>query len=190
MGAGAGAIDRVHGNSGSGARDIKVSTIGVGPAIKQCAGLKLQVGLAIALRAGTEAKRNRLVPINRTYPLAPLARACHDYIRSTNRRISFEWAMIAGTNDSPGDAEELAAYARPLRAHVNLIPLNPTPGWPTVGSSPAAIDRFRAYLEDLGVNVTVRRNRGADIDAACGQLKAGQVVKVATRRGATKRSRR
>lgn len=185
-----GAIHRIHDDIGIGARHITVSTIGIVPGIAQFAALKLQVGLAVSLHAATDAKRNRLVPINKTYPLAPLARACHDYMRSSNRRISFEWAMIAGTNDSPRDAEELADYARPLRAHVNLIPLNPTPGWPTIGSSPEVVDRFRTYLEDLGVNATVRRNRGTDINAACGQLKADQVVDVGSRRRSSKRPRR
>ena len=86
--------------------------------------------------------------------------------------------MIAGTNDSMTDAAQLADYAGPLRAHVNLIPLNPTPGWPTVGSTPGVVAQFRDHLESLGINATIRANRGTDIDAACGQLRAENVVPV------------
>jgi 23S rRNA (adenine2503-C2)-methyltransferase len=112
------------------------------------------------------------VPINKRYPLSDLYDACEDYLKVKNRRLSFEWAMIADVNDRPSDARELAAATRRLRAHVNLIPLNDTPGWPTTGSSPARVKEFADQLLDLGVNVTVRANRGNDIDAACGQLRA------------------
>jgi adenine C2-methylase RlmN of 23S rRNA A2503 and tRNA A37 len=88
------------------------------------------------------------------------------------RRLSFEWALIDGVNDRRSDAAELAAYARPLGAHVNLIPLNPTPGYPVLGTPPERVRAFRDLLVDLGVNATVRRNRGTSIDAACGQLRA------------------
>ncbi|HEY7938775.1 MAG TPA: 23S rRNA (adenine(2503)-C(2))-methyltransferase RlmN, partial [Acidimicrobiales bacterium] len=98
--------------------------------------------------------------------------ACRDYLAVKNRRLSFEWALIDGVNDRPTDARELAAYANALRAHVNLIPLNPTPGYPTQGTPPERVASFRDALEALGTNATVRRNRGTDIDAACGQLAA------------------
>jgi 23S rRNA (adenine2503-C2)-methyltransferase len=100
--------------------------------------------------------------------------ACADYLRAKGRRLSFEWAMIDGVNDRPADASELAALCRalPLAAHVNLIPLNPTPGWPTTGSPPDRVRAFKDRLTGHGVNATVRRNRGTDIDAACGQLAA------------------
>jgi 23S rRNA (adenine2503-C2)-methyltransferase len=104
--------------------------------------------------------------------LAELAEACREHVTATGRRLSFEWALIDGTNDRPEDARRLAAYARPLGAHVNLIPLNPTPGWPTVGTPP---DRVRAFADELrshGSNATIRRTRGTEIDAACGQLRA------------------
>src|SRR5204863_1365406 len=105
---------------------------------------------------------------------AALLDACAAYLRAKGRRLSFEWAMIDGVNDRPADASELAAlcHSLPLPAHVNLIPLNPTPGWPTTGSPPARVRAFRERLAGHGVNVTVRRNRGTDIDAACGQLAA------------------
>jgi len=125
------------------------------------------------------------VPINRRYPINLLMAACADYLEERGRRLSFEWAMIDGVNDRRQDATELAELCHdlPLPAHVNLIPLNPTPGWPTKGTSAAGVRAFAQQLEDLGVNVTVRRNRGTDIDAACGQLAAGQPVKLTNRRG-------
>ena len=104
--------------------------------------------------------------------LAELADACHEYLAAKGRRISFEWALIDGVNDTDLDAHQLAAYARPLRAHVNLIPLNPTPGYPTMGTPPERVAEFARLLGSLGINATVRRNRGTDIDAACGQLRA------------------
>jgi 23S rRNA (adenine2503-C2)-methyltransferase len=98
--------------------------------------------------------------------------ACRQYLAAKNRRLSFEWALIDGVNDRQRDAELLAARARSLRAHVNLIPLNSTPGYPTRGTPPARVASFRDELVGLGVNATVRLNRGTDIDAACCQLAA------------------
>jgi 23S rRNA (adenine2503-C2)-methyltransferase len=132
------------------------------------------VNLAVSLHAADDALRDELVPINRRYPLAVLMAACADYLRAKGRRLSFEWALIDGTNDRPEDARRLAELSRslPLPAHVNLIPLNRTPGYPTQGSPPARVARFKEWLGDLGINATVRRNRGTEIDAACGQLAA------------------
>ena len=107
-----------------------------------------------------------------------LVEACADYLRVKNRRLSFEWALIDGVNDRDQDAHELAEVCRTLRAHVNLIPLNPTPGYAVLGSTPTAVEAFRDRLDALGVNVTVRRNRGTTIDAACGQLRANHEVAV------------
>src|SRR6202023_3150020 len=114
--------------------------------------------------------RNRLIPLNRRYPLSVLMEACAGYLRAKGRRLSFEWALIDGVNDSHRDASELADLALPLAAHVNLIPLNPTPGYATLGAPPGAVAAFRDWLRGLGVNATVRANRGTDISAACGQL--------------------
>jgi 23S rRNA (adenine2503-C2)-methyltransferase len=113
-----------------------------------------------------------MVPINKRYPLDMLMDACGEYLDARNRRLSFEWAMIAGVNDRESDARELADRCRSLRlpAHVNLIPLNPTGGYGTPGTPKARVHEFRDRLEALGVNATVRQNRGTDIDAACGQL--------------------
>ena len=165
------AVERIHGDLGLSARHLTISTVGVLPGIRRLAGEALPVNLAVSLHAADDELRDELVPINRRSPLAALAEACHEYLEAKNRRLSFEWALIADVNDTDDQAEKLARYVRPLRAHVNLIPLNPTPGFPTVGSTPTKVRGFRDRLVDLGVNATVRRTRGTDIDAACGQLR-------------------
>ncbi len=167
------AIRRMHADMEIGARHLTVSTVGLVPGIRRMATEDLPVGLAVSLHAADDELRDELVPINRTYPLEVLMGACAEYVDATHRRLSFEWAMIDGVNDRFVDAERLAALARPLRAHVNLIPLNPTPGYAVRGSSGNRVRAFRAELERLGVNVTVRDTRGTEIDAACGQLRAG-----------------
>ena len=156
------------------------------PGIRKLAERELPVNLAVSLHAANDELRNELVPINRRYPLDDLVEACAGYLAAKGRRLSFEWALIADVNDRERDAAELAALCRRFRlaAHVNLIPLNPTPGYPTVGSTVKRVHEFRGLLEGLGVNATVRRNRGTDIDAACGQLAAGQPVTL-VRRDAT-----
>ncbi len=171
-----GAVERLHGPMGISARHLTISTVGIVPGIRRLSGESLPVNLAVSLHAANDERRDELVPINRRYPLGVLAAACRDYLAAKNRRLSFEWALMDGVNDRRVDAAELAEYARPLRAHVNLIPLNPTPGWPTRGSSPEKVRWFRDQLRTLGVNATVRANRGTDIDAACGQLRAGHQV--------------
>ncbi len=165
------AVERMHGDLGLSARHLTISTIGIVPGIRRLATERLPVNLAVSLHAANDELRGELIPMNRRYPLTELSAACRDYLRAKNRRLSFEWALIDGVNDRRHDAAELAAYARPLRAHVNLIPLNPTPGWPARGTPPAGVRGFRDRLVELGVNVTVRRTRGTDIDAACGQLR-------------------
>ena len=144
------------------------------PGILRFAEEGLQVGLAVSLHAANDELRSELVPINRRHPIEDLVAACQLFRERTGRRVSFEWAMIDGVNDSLADADQLAGVASRARAHVNLIPLNPTPGWPTKGSAPAQITTFAQRLARAGVNVTVRTNRGTGIDAACGQLKARQ----------------
>ena len=167
-------VQRAHDDLGLSARHLTLSTVGVVPGIRRLANEDLPVNLAVSLHAANDALRDELVPINRRYPLSVLVGACADYLRAKGRRLSFEWALIDGTNDRRRDAHELAdlAHSLPLPAHVNLIPLNPTPGYPTRGTPAAGVRRFRQCLQDLGVNATVRRNRGTDIDAACGQLAA------------------
>ena len=180
------AVERIQGHLGLSARHLTISTVGIVPGIDRLAAETLPVNLAVSLHAANDPLRDELVPINRRYPLDALAAACDRYLTAKNRRLSFEWAMIADTNDRPTDADELAAYARPLRAHVNLIPLNPTPGWPTVGSNPAQVEWFRERLTRQGINVTVRQNRGTSIDAACGQLRANHEITMSPRRRSTR----
>lgn len=176
-------VERLHSELGLSARHLTVSTVGIVPGIRRLAERPLPVNLAVSLHAANDALRDELAPINRRYPLDVLLDACRDYLRAKGRRLSFEWAMIEGVNDRDRDAAELARLCRrlPLRAHVNLIPLNATPGWPTTGSPPQRVREFRDALTELGVNVTVRRNRGNDISAACGQLAAGQPVTLVAR---------
>lgn len=167
------ALERIVGGLGIGARHVTVSTVGVLPGIAALANFPLQVNLAVSLHAARDELRDELVPLNRRYRLGELAETLAAYRANTRRRVSFEWAMIDGRNDTDRDAAELARYARPLGAHVNLIPLNPTVGGSARGlrgSPPARVRAFRDELVDRGVNVTVRRTRGREIDAACGQL--------------------
>jgi 23S rRNA (adenine2503-C2)-methyltransferase len=178
------AVQRIHGDLGLSARHLTLSTVGLVPGIRRLAAEDLPVNLAVSLHAANDALRDELVPINRRYPLTVLLAACAEYLRAKGRRLSFEWALIDGTNDRRSDATELAELARslPLPAHVNLIPLNPTPGYPTRGTPRDGVRRFRQWLDDEGVNATVRRNRGTDIDAACGQLAASRQVAFSPRK--------
>ncbi len=168
------ALRRLHDDLGLSARHLTVSTIGVVPGIRRLTAEDLPVNLAVSLHAANDIDRDRLVPLNRRYPLAELMAACSDYVETTRRRLSFEWALIDATNDRASDAVELADLARPLRAHVNLIPLNPTPGYATPGTPAEGVREFCQRLRSLGVNATIRHNRGTGIDAACGQLRASQ----------------
>jgi 23S rRNA (adenine2503-C2)-methyltransferase len=180
------AVERLHEDVGLSARHLTLSTVGLVPGIRRLARERLPVNLAVSLHAANDALRDELVPVNRRYPLAELTEACADYVAAKGRRLSFEWALIDGVNDRPSDAAELAVLARPLGAHVNLIPLNPTPGYAVLGTPPTAVRSFRDQLRDEGVNATVRRNRGTDIDAACGQLAAsaaGDAFPLAVERG-------
>ena len=166
------AVERLHADLGLSARHLTISTVGIIPGIRRLATEALPVNLAVSLHAANDGLRDELVPINRRYPLDDLAAACERYLEAKGRRLSFEWALIDGVNDRPSDAAELSRYARALGAHVNLIPLNPTPGYAVLGTPPGRVREFRDRLVDLGVNATVRRNRGTSIDAACGQLRA------------------
>jgi len=169
------AVRSVNRDLGLAARHLTISTVGVVPGIRQLAAKSLQVNLAVSLHAANDLLRDQLVPLNRRYPLAMVMEACGEYLASTGRRISFEWACIEDVNDRPSDAFELAALARPLGAHVNLIPLNPTPGGLSRGlrgSTRSRVLALQGWLKQSGVNATIRQNRGRSIDAACGQLAA------------------
>jgi 23S rRNA (adenine2503-C2)-methyltransferase len=163
-------VKRLHDYKGMSARHLTVSTVGVAPAIERLANEGLPLTLAVSLHAANDDTRNELVPLNRRYPLDRLHEACVKWIETTGRRLSFEWALIAGVNDTDRAMDELASYANSLNAHVNLIPLNPTPGFLVMGSSAERVAQFRDGLRERGVNATVRNTRGRSIAAACGQL--------------------
>ncbi len=168
------AIERLHGDLGLSARHLTVSTVGVVPGIRRLATEALPVNLAVSLHAADDALRDQLVPLNKRYPLSVLMDACAGYLQAKGRRLSFEWALIDGVNDRDVDADLLIERSRslPLPAHVNLIPLNPTPGYAVLGSPMRRVREFRDRLRVGGVNATVRQTRGTEIDAACGQLRA------------------
>lgn len=157
---------------GIGQRHITLSTVGLVPQIRRFADEGLQVKLAISLHAATDEERSALLPVNRRYPLVDLLEACREYIDKTGRRITFEWALIAGENDVPEQAHALGALLRGLLCHVNLIPLNPTTGYGGQPSDRERVQAFQDVLAGYGVSSTVRVRRGIDINAGCGQLKA------------------
>jgi 23S rRNA (adenine2503-C2)-methyltransferase len=157
---------------GLGARHITVSTSGVVPGIRRLTALGPQFTLAISLHAARDALRDVLVPLNRRWPVAEVVAAARDHARATGRRISYEITMIGGVNDTDQDAQALADLLRGDHAHVNLIPMNPVAHTPWVASPMPVIERFAGSLRDAGIGVTVRRNRGQEVGAACGQLAA------------------
>ena len=157
---------------GIGARHITVSTSGVVPGIDRMIEELPQVNLAISLHAATDPLRDELVPINRKWPVAEVIAAGRRFAARTRRRVSIEYVMIDGLNDTDEQATGLAALAAGWRSHVNLIPLNPTPGSRWSGTPREGIDRFVRILRDGGIGVTVRDTRGREIEAACGQLHA------------------
>ncbi len=157
---------------GLGARHITISTVGFVPGIEALAQKKSQVGLAISLHAANDNLRETLVPLNRRYPLEVLMGACQDYVKQTGRRITFEYALIERLNDSPSHAQELAGLLSGLLCHVNLIPLNPTAECAWRGSPKDVVLAFQRELLKEGVPVTVRIDRGLDIQAGCGQLRS------------------
>lgn len=158
-----------------GARRITLSTVGLVPGIRCLAEEGLPVNLAVSLHAPDDELRNRLVPVNQRYPLADLMAAVRDHVQATGRRVTFEYALIAGENDTVHHARELAGLLAGLLCHVNLIPLNPTPGSPMRPASREQADAFRDLLEGAGVPTTVRMRRGIDIEAGCGQLRQRQI---------------
>jgi len=154
-----------------GQRHITLSTVGLVPAIRRFADEGLQVGLAISLHAATDAERSRLLPVNQRYPIAELISAVQDYIDRTGRRVTFEWALIRGENDTAEQGAALGQLLQGLLCHVNMIPLNPTGGFDGQPSDPARVAVFQSELARYGVTSTVRVRRGIDIQAGCGQLK-------------------
>jgi 23S rRNA (adenine2503-C2)-methyltransferase len=157
---------------GLGARHITVSTSGVVPGIRRLTGLGPQFTLAVSLHAARDPLRDVLVPLNRRWPIAEVVAAAREHARATGRRVSYEVTMISGVNDTDVDSRAMADLLRGDHAHVNLIPMNPVAHTPWVASPIDVIERFAATLLDAGIATTIRRNRGAEIGAACGQLAA------------------
>jgi 23S rRNA (adenine2503-C2)-methyltransferase len=157
---------------GLGARHITVSTSGVVPGIRRLTALGPQFTLAISIHAARDALRDVLVPLNRRWPVAEVVAAARDHARATGRRVSYEVTMIGGVNDTDADADALANLLRGDLAHVNLIPMNPVAHTPWKASPMPVIERFAGRIRAAGIPVTVRRNRGVEIGAACGQLAA------------------
>jgi len=154
-----------------GMRHIAVSTCGLTERIHDLAKENLQITLALSLHAPDDETRSRLMPANRSRGIAEVIRACEGYFTATGRRITFEYAMIDGVNDSPGQAEALAALAKRVKAHINLIPLNHVEEREFGPSTPEHLKAFCKILQDKGVNYTIRRSLGGDVDASCGQLR-------------------
>jgi 23S rRNA (adenine2503-C2)-methyltransferase len=157
---------------GLGARRMTISTVGLAPKIRQFADTESQINLAVSLHTVDDELRSQLMPINKKYPVAKLLDACRYYVEKTNRRLTFEYALIDDVNDAPEDARALARDLKGLLCHVNLIPLNPTRAYAKAGS-PA--DRAQAFCDVLGesnIPCTIRLRRGIDIGAGCGQLAA------------------
>ncbi|MGH7776045.1 MAG: 23S rRNA (adenine(2503)-C(2))-methyltransferase RlmN [Candidatus Dormibacterales bacterium] len=153
-------------------RRIVVSTSGVVPRIEKLAQEGIPVTLAVSLHAARDELRDVLVPLNRAHPLGRLVPAARAFAERTGRRVSFEWVLLAGVNDTPRDAREMARLLDPRSSHVNLIPFNPVPGAPYRSPSAAEVRGFAGLVREGGLNVTVRDTRGRSADAACGQLRA------------------
>lgn len=167
------AVDRLTDEWGLnlGARKITISTVGLVPAIRRYADEQRQTPLAVSLHAATDEERDKLIPVNRKWPIAELMAACRYYVEKTGRRLTFEWALIEGENDTIEQAQALGQLLRGMLCHVNLIPLNPTQGYSGGPSSRERVEAFQEELARHGVSSTVRVRRGIDIQAGCGQLR-------------------
>lgn len=154
-----------------GARHISISTSGLVPKIYKLAEENIQCTLSISLHASNNEKRSSMMPVNNRYPIEELMQACKDYIKKTNRRISFEYALAKDNNDNLDDAKELIKLLKGMLCHVNLIPINKIENGQFDKSSNENIMKFRDFLNDHGIVATIRRELGSDIDAACGQLR-------------------
>ena len=159
-----------------GARHISVSTSGLVPRIYDLANENIQCTLSISLHATTDEKRSSMMPVNNRYNIAELMKACKDYIKITNKRISFEYALAKDNNDNLDDAKQLVKLLKGMLCHVNLIPINKIENGKYTKSTNENIIKFRDYLNDNGIVATIRRELGSDIDAACGQLRSKESV--------------
>ena len=158
-------------------RNLTVSTCGLVPQMLKLADEQLQITLALSLHASSDEKRKELMPVANKYSIAELMEACRYYFEKTKRRITFEYSLVGGVNDRPEDAERLAELTKDLNCHVNLIPVNPIKERDFVQSKGAEIASFKNKLEKNGINVTIRREMGRDIDGACGQLRRSHIAK-------------
>ena len=158
-------------------RNITVSTCGLVPEMRRLADEKLQITLALSLHASTDEKRKKLMPVANRYAIAELMEACAYYFEQTGRRITFEYALVGGVNDTPQDAGELSRLVGKLNCHINLIPVNPIKERDFIQSEREMILSFKNKLEKNGINVTIRREMGRDIDGACGQLRRSHIAK-------------
>ncbi|MBL8063130.1 MAG: 23S rRNA (adenine(2503)-C(2))-methyltransferase RlmN [Anaerolineales bacterium] len=166
------AIDRLNDSDGYhfGARRFTISTVGLAPQIRRFADEGRQVNLAISLHAADDDERLAIMPVNKRYKIAEVIDACRYYIEKTHRRVTFEWALISGVNDTPEVARKLAARLKGLLCHVNAIPLNPTKGFSGEATDRQRATLFQQTLEQAGIPCTIRMRRGIDIAAGCGQL--------------------
>ncbi len=170
------AIDRLNDPKAMnlGARRFTISTVGIIPAIKKFTNEDRQTNLAVSLHAVDNDLRSSMIPINKKYPVEQLIDACREYTKATRRRITFEWALIDGVNDTPEQAHKLGHLINNMISHVNLIPLNPTQRFPGQRSSNDQVERFRSILDEYNIPVSIRVRRGIDIQAGCGQLAINQ----------------
>ena len=158
-------------------RNLTVSTCGLVPKIKELAEEKFQITLALSLHAPNDEKRQELMPIAKKYSMDEVLGACKEYFDATGRRLTFEYSLVAGVNDSEENARELAGRIRGINCHVNLIPVNPIKERSFQRSTREAVENFKIKLEKYGINVTIRREMGSDIDGACGQLRKSYIDK-------------
>ncbi|MCM1568961.1 MAG: 23S rRNA (adenine(2503)-C(2))-methyltransferase RlmN [Roseburia sp.] len=160
-------------------RSLTVSTCGLVPRMRKLAEEKLQITLALSLHGATDEKRRMLMPVANRYSIQELMEVCRYYFEQTGRRITFEYSLVGGVNDTPEDAKRLAALAKPLCCHINLIPVNPIKERDYVQSEAEHIREFKNKLEKNQINVTIRREMGRDIDGACGQLRRRHIAREA-----------
>lgn len=158
-------------------RNITVSTCGIVPGIRRLAEEDLQITLALSLHASNQEKRKKLMPVANQYELEEVLAACRYYFERTGRRLTFEYSLVGGVNDSPEDARELTALVRGLNCHMNLIPVNPVKEREFVQPDHSVVQAFKNKLEKNGLTVTIRREMGRDIDGACGQLRRSYMRK-------------
>lgn len=158
-------------------RSITLSSCGLVPKIKELADRKLQITFALSLHATTDEERKALMPVAERYTIKETLDACRYYFEKTGRRLTFEYSLVRGVNDSEGHAKRLAALIKGMNAHVNLIPVNPVEERSYKGSETQAVDKFKNILEKYRINVTIRKGMGSDIDAACGQLRRKYGIK-------------